>query len=381
MMDYDVMYAVDEGKNHLRNPVYREAKADPNGMFGEEGLTFGDVLDIVNPLQHIPLVNILYRELTGDTIKPAARMIGGGLFFGPVGVLASAANVVVEETTGKDIGGTLLAMATGEELTPPNREPDQQLAAAGSAVADVTPEPAPATAAAPTMPLPPAAPGSFGGIATLPGQSARQTAPAAATPVNLATADPVPAATSPIAAAPAASPTQNLAAAVGGPTSGIPSGATGTTKVGLPVAGAMTPAATTLAVSQMAPDAMPTGSSPMLAAAAAGAQGTAGAPRSLRRQAVEMPAPERTNNVTPKMPHVLSHQGVGREPAHVPNRGNLARADNMPPTILNPVAMSANAAATPTAGVASDAMLRALDKYDALLKARRGAGAEVDRRL
>ena len=38
---------------------------------------FADVLDIINPLQHIPVVSTLYRSLTGDTIAPSISPDGG----------------------------------------------------------------------------------------------------------------------------------------------------------------------------------------------------------------------------------------------------------------------------------------------------------------
>ncbi|MEP4884867.1 MAG: hypothetical protein ABJ215_00715, partial [Alphaproteobacteria bacterium] len=57
---------------------------DARGAFGGaenqgdgEGF-FSTLLDIVNPLQHIPLVSSLYREITGDEISPSARIVGGG---------------------------------------------------------------------------------------------------------------------------------------------------------------------------------------------------------------------------------------------------------------------------------------------------------------
>ncbi|MBT5013959.1 MAG: hypothetical protein HON02_05865, partial [Rhodospirillaceae bacterium] len=34
--------------------------------FGADGFTFLDFLDIINPLQHIPVVGSLYRDMTGD---------------------------------------------------------------------------------------------------------------------------------------------------------------------------------------------------------------------------------------------------------------------------------------------------------------------------
>ena len=78
--------------------------------FGEDGFTFFDFLDIINPLQHIPLISNIYREMTGDTLDPAPRVLGGTLFGGPIGLIASIISVFVEESTGKDPGDHLLAL-------------------------------------------------------------------------------------------------------------------------------------------------------------------------------------------------------------------------------------------------------------------------------
>jgi len=77
--------------------------------FGADGFTFLDFLDIINPLQHIPIVNTLYRQATGDEIDPASRVAGSTLFGGPVGTVAAMASIAVEEKTGKDIGEHVLA--------------------------------------------------------------------------------------------------------------------------------------------------------------------------------------------------------------------------------------------------------------------------------
>ena len=76
-------------------------------MFGDDGFTFLDFLDIINPLQHIPVVSTIYRDLTGDTLDYGSRVAGGTLFGGPIGALASVVNVIFEETTGKDVGAPL----------------------------------------------------------------------------------------------------------------------------------------------------------------------------------------------------------------------------------------------------------------------------------
>lgn len=107
-----------------------------NPLFGKDGFTFGDFLDIINPLQHIPIVNTVYRAITGDQIDPGARIIGGGLFGGPIGLAASLISGAVEEATGKDPGEHALA-ALGIDLgTGGKDEPQTMLAAADTSSAE-----------------------------------------------------------------------------------------------------------------------------------------------------------------------------------------------------------------------------------------------------
>ncbi|SMH56001.1 hypothetical protein [Azospirillum agricola] len=72
-------------------------------------MSFWDFLDVINPLQHIPIVNTIYRNLTGDTIQPSSRVIGGILYGGPLGGMTAIANAVVEEAQGQDIGDQIMA--------------------------------------------------------------------------------------------------------------------------------------------------------------------------------------------------------------------------------------------------------------------------------
>jgi hypothetical protein len=86
------------------------------GLFGEDGLSFGDVLDAVNPLQQLPVVSSVYRAASGSGISAFSRMVGGFLIGGPVGLAVAAANAAVEAGTGKDIGETIMAGLTGEDV-------------------------------------------------------------------------------------------------------------------------------------------------------------------------------------------------------------------------------------------------------------------------
>jgi hypothetical protein len=83
---------------------------DPPALEGEDALGFSDFLSIINPLQHIPVISTLYRWMTGDTIKPAARVIGGGLFGGPIGLVTAGFNAIFEQAAGKDVGDKVLAL-------------------------------------------------------------------------------------------------------------------------------------------------------------------------------------------------------------------------------------------------------------------------------
>lgn len=68
------------------NSTEKASKDDP--------FTFGDFIDMVNPLQHIPIVSHFYREFTGDQIKPVSNIIGGAVFGGPLGAVGGLVNSV-----------------------------------------------------------------------------------------------------------------------------------------------------------------------------------------------------------------------------------------------------------------------------------------------
>lgn len=82
------------------------------GMFGadDDEPSFWDLVDVINPLQHIPLVNDIYRDVSGDKIGIAARLTGGALFGGVIGLIGAAVNGVLEESTGATAGGHMLAL-------------------------------------------------------------------------------------------------------------------------------------------------------------------------------------------------------------------------------------------------------------------------------
>lgn len=70
----------------------------------EDTFSFGDVVDVINPLQHLPVVSMVYRGITGDKLHPMAQIIGGALYGGPVGAVTGTINAISQVQTGKDIG-------------------------------------------------------------------------------------------------------------------------------------------------------------------------------------------------------------------------------------------------------------------------------------
>lgn len=99
---------IQAGRYHGRGGG-NDLPGDADGTF-----EFADLIDIINPLQHIPVISTLYREITGDTIKPEFKVAGGGLFGGIVGVLSSVADAIIQGETGKDIGQNMLALLEGD---------------------------------------------------------------------------------------------------------------------------------------------------------------------------------------------------------------------------------------------------------------------------
>jgi hypothetical protein len=84
--------------------------------------------------------------MTGDKIGVGARLVGGALFGGPIGLIGSAINAVVEEATGHDIGGHVIALIKDDSSNP----------SSGTALASAV-EPNPAAGAATTTNEAPAA--------------------------------------------------------------------------------------------------------------------------------------------------------------------------------------------------------------------------------
>lgn len=89
----------------MESPGARAARQD-TAKAQKSGFSFGDFIDVINPLQHIPGVAEIYRSVTNDRISDDARKAGNVLYGfalgGPVGVGAMMAYNAVGDRLGGD---------------------------------------------------------------------------------------------------------------------------------------------------------------------------------------------------------------------------------------------------------------------------------------
>lgn len=137
--------------------------ADPNppvtkperhlALWEQEEFGFRDIIDIINPLQHIPIVATLYRHMTGEKIGAIPRVIGGALWGRLGGFVSGLVNALVDWFTGEDIGDHIYSALFGDT----NKSANETAVAQVPEPATVAPVALPAaqqTAAAPAEPLP-----------------------------------------------------------------------------------------------------------------------------------------------------------------------------------------------------------------------------------
>ena len=104
---------------HTPRPIVQSARdeavpCDDCEFFGEDGFTFEDIIDAINPLQQLPGISSIYREASGDGISTVARLAGGAIFGGPIGFAVSAVNAGIEMVTGEDVGGHIVSLFSEE---------------------------------------------------------------------------------------------------------------------------------------------------------------------------------------------------------------------------------------------------------------------------
>jgi len=171
--------APDDGKPHL---------------WAQKGFKFHDLLDAINPLQHLPVISSIYRWITGDTIGNIPRIVGDAIYGGIPGFVSGLFNVLLKEETGEDVGEHVVATLFGDSKSTPTipAQNANQPELTTEQAAQLTHTPIEASALTP-----------LSAVATAP----TTPAPAATTATTSATAAPPPVATT-------AAPTNPAAAAV-----------------------------------------------------------------------------------------------------------------------------------------------------------------------
>jgi hypothetical protein len=98
---------------HAFTGASAQGQNSAGGKSGEWDFSFHNILSIINPLQHLPVIGTLYRAITGDTMGTPEKIAGDTLYGGVWGAVASVADTAFKALTGKDVGDTVLALFTG----------------------------------------------------------------------------------------------------------------------------------------------------------------------------------------------------------------------------------------------------------------------------
>lgn len=70
---------------------------DPDAAIPVPGqMTFGEFLEGLNPLHHVPVVGMIYRAATGRELHPTMRVLGGLAIGGPAGLVATVGMALFE---------------------------------------------------------------------------------------------------------------------------------------------------------------------------------------------------------------------------------------------------------------------------------------------
>ena len=123
------MTAAAAQRRHRRATARARSRRDPPGRHGATPSSFGfrDLLDIVNPLQHLPIISSIYRWLTGDRPGEAAEIAGDALYGGPIGVAfglsAPPPRIARAATLASSVLAELVRLGRSQVRPPSRRRP------------------------------------------------------------------------------------------------------------------------------------------------------------------------------------------------------------------------------------------------------------------
>jgi hypothetical protein len=135
------------------------APAEPSKLhlWANGEASFGDFLDTINPLEHLPIISTVYNWIVGKhDIGDLPRIAGDALYGGPWGALSGLFNSLLKEETGKDIGEQVVAAIIGGTYpTGVATEADPAQTTAPAPVAPAAPPVSAAPAPSAAAPKPP----------------------------------------------------------------------------------------------------------------------------------------------------------------------------------------------------------------------------------
>ncbi len=114
-MPTELMTRAMMGADSGRESPLRGIRSSQIATVRHDNLSFGDFVDMINPLHHIPIVSSFYQNATGDTISPVASLVGGGLLGGFIGFFGAAVNAIFQEATGNSLVGSVANAVMGAE--------------------------------------------------------------------------------------------------------------------------------------------------------------------------------------------------------------------------------------------------------------------------
>ena len=99
----------------------QSATASASGMANtvaqpHEGF-FHHLWNVVNPLQHVPVIGTIYRAITGEHLDAVEKIAGDTLYGGLWGAVSSVVDVAFEGLTGKSFEDTALALFKSDRGT------------------------------------------------------------------------------------------------------------------------------------------------------------------------------------------------------------------------------------------------------------------------
>jgi len=112
-MDLQSIYPQQSTTKNYTSTQPQELQDEP--FWGRDGFNLLDVIDMVNPLQHLPVISKYYRKMTGDDCSEGSKLVGdvgfGVLLSGAIGAASAVANSTIRQETHQDVSEHLMDFA------------------------------------------------------------------------------------------------------------------------------------------------------------------------------------------------------------------------------------------------------------------------------